>query len=80
MSKIFMLLLSLVLLLVSSMSASGAAVEVISLLDVQGEGNTQLLLGVSKSQLKEFLPNGKMKSQILAYFVKTHDNNILFDT
>ena len=41
-----MLLLSLVLLLVSSMSASGAVVEVISLLDVQGEGNPQLILGI----------------------------------
>ncbi|MBQ7733032.1 MAG: MBL fold metallo-hydrolase [Synergistaceae bacterium] len=80
MSKIFMLLLSLVLLLVSSMSASGAVVEVISLLDVQGEGNTQLLIGASESQLKELLQDGKMKSQILAFFVKTPDDNILFDT
>ncbi|MBQ6772463.1 MAG: MBL fold metallo-hydrolase [Synergistaceae bacterium] len=78
MSK-FLIALSLAVILLS-VSSAFASVEVISLLDVQGEGNTGLLIGISDSQLKELLPDMKMKSQILAFLVKTPDENILFDT
>ena len=78
MSK-FLAALSLAVILLS-VSSAFAEVQVISLLDVQGEGNSKLLIGISDSQLKELLPDGKFNSQILAFFVRTPEHNILFDT
>ena len=76
MSKFIISLLSIFL---ASVSFAGE-VEIISLLDVQGDGKPELLIGASESQLKQYLPAGKMPSQILAYFVKVNNQGILFDT
>ena len=82
MSKVLLLL---VIILVSSGAAfasslsSESSLEIVSLLDVQGQADTQLLLGLDDSQVSELVPSGKLNSQILAFFVRTGEHNILFD-
>ena len=73
---------SAVLFLIFAFSSTAFAnsIEVISLLDTQGKGDPELLIGATKEQKEKFLPDGKMKSQILAFYIKTPDREILFDT
>lgn len=54
--------------------------KIFSLVDAQGESSTSLLIGASNEQIKRYIPDGKLKSQILAFLVKFPDRNILFDT
>ena len=55
--------------------AYASSINAVSLLDVQGEGNTELLIGATDAQKAEHLDGGKMKSQILAFWV----NGVLYD-
>ena len=59
--------------------ACASSIEVISLLDTQGEGNPALLLGATDEQKAQYLPDGKLPSQILAFYVKFSGRGILFD-
>ena len=59
--------------------AYAGGIDVISLLDVQGEGDIDLLIGATEEQKSQYLPDGKLHSQILAFYVKLGDNGILFD-
>lgn len=68
----------LVLLLFASCSFAGS-IEVISLLDRTGENEPSLLIGATDEQIQKYLPEGKLKSQILAFYVKFGDNAALFD-
>lgn len=56
-------------------SACSASIDAISLLDTQGEGDTSLLIGATDEQKAKFLSDGKMHSQILAFYV----NGVLYD-
>ena len=56
-----------------------SSLEILTLLDISGESDTSLLIGASNEQIEKYLPNGKVKSQILAFLVKTGENEILFD-
>lgn len=60
-------------------SAYAAGIETVSLVDVQGQSETSLLLNASESLKAEYYPNGKMPSQILAFLVRFGDSEILFD-
>ena len=69
----------LIVMLMSSCVFAGG-IETISLVDVQGQAEASLLVGASDAQKAEYFPNGKMPSQILAFFVRTGEGEILFDT
>ena len=56
-------------------SAYASSINVISLLDVQGENDAGLLIGATDEQKAEYLSDGKVKSQILAFWV----NGVLYD-
>ena len=77
MAKIFIALLAVML---SSSCSLASSIETISLVDVQGNGDTALLVGATDEQKAQYFPDGKMPSQILAFFVKFGGNEILFDT
>lgn len=69
-------LLAAVLLCVLMLQpAYASGIEVVSLLDVQGENDSGLLIGATDEQKAEYLKDGKVRSQILAFWV----NGILFD-
>ena len=68
----------IVSVLIASCSYAGG-IEVLSLVDVQGQSETTLLVGASDSLKSEYYPSGKMPSQILAFFVKVGESEILFD-
>ena len=72
------LLVALMLVCVTQV-AFASSIEVISLLDTQGEGNPDLLIGATDEQKAQYLPDGKLPSQILAYYVKVSGQGILFD-
>ena len=76
MTKFFIAILAV--LLVSSCSFAGS-IEIISLLDRTGENEPSLLIGATDEQIQKYLPDGKLKSQILAFYVKFGDNAALFD-
>lgn len=78
MNKIF--LTALIFVFVFSSVTYAASIEIISLLDRQGENDTSLLIGATDKQKAEYLPGGKLNSQILAYYVKIPGRGILFDT
>ena len=70
-------------LIISALMASCAfasGIEVLTLVETQGQGDTDLLVNASDSLKAEYFPDGKMTSQILAFWVKVGDNGILFDT
>ncbi|MBQ7593479.1 MAG: MBL fold metallo-hydrolase [Synergistaceae bacterium] len=68
--------LSLTLLIALTFSpACYASINAVSLVDVQGESDTGLLIGAADDQKAQFFPNGKMNSQILAFYV----NGVLYD-
>lgn len=77
MTKIFAALI--ISLLVSS-CAFAEGLEVLTLVETQGQSDTGLLINASDSLKAEYFPDGKMPSQILAFWVKVGDNGILFDT
>ena len=60
--------------------AFAGGLEVTTLVETQGQSDTGLLLNASDSLKAEYFPEGKMPSQILAFWVKVGDNGILFDT
>ncbi|MBQ7155948.1 MAG: MBL fold metallo-hydrolase [Synergistaceae bacterium] len=61
------------LLTVSGAYASG--LQAVTLVDVQGQSDTGLLVGASDEQAAKYYPDGKMPSQILAFWV----NGVLYD-
>ena len=70
----------IIALVISVLTASVSyAIETVTLVDVQGESETSLLLNASDALKEEFYPSGKMPSQILAFFVRFGDSEILFD-
>ena len=62
------------------LSAEADGLKIFTLVDVQGEADTKLLIGASEEQIARYVPSGKLKSQILAFLVKLKNYNILFDT
>ena len=56
-------------------SAYASSINVVSLLDVQGENDSSLLIGATEEQKSQYLTGGKVKSQILAFWV----NGVLYD-
>lgn len=67
-------------LIISVLFASVSyAIETLTLVDTQGESDTNLLVNASDSQKEHCYPSGKMPSQILAFFVKFGETGILFD-
>ena len=78
MQKIFAL--TLIFLCISASVAFADAIEVFSLLERQGKNDTALLLGATEEQKAKFISDGELNSQILAFYVKISDREILFDT
>ena len=72
-------LIALMLVCVSQ-AAFASSIELISLLDIQGQGNPELLIGATDEQKAQYLPDGKLPSQILEFYVKVSGRGILFDT
>ena len=68
-------LLTAVLVAVLAASSAYASINAVSLLDVQGEGDTALLIGATDAQKSQYFADGKMHSQILAFWV----NGVLYD-
>lgn len=56
-------------------AACASSINAISLLDVQGENDSGLLIGATDEQKAKYLADGKVKSQILAFWV----NDVLYD-
>lgn len=77
MMKFFVAILAVVLFASSSFAGS---IEIISLLDRQGENDTSLLIGASDDVIQKYVPEGKLNSQILAFYVKFGDKSVLFDS
>ena len=61
-------------------SSFAASIEIIPLLDRQGENDTSLLIGASDDVIQKYLTEGKLNSQILAFYVKFGDKAVLFDS
>lgn len=76
MMKFFVAMLAVVLFASSSFAGS---IEIISLLDRTGENDTSLLIGASDDVIRKYVPDGKLNSQILAFYVKFGENAALFD-
>ena len=70
--------LAVIFFMASCAFASG--LEVLTLVETQGQSDTGLLINASDSLKAEYFPDGKMPSQILAFWVKIGGNGILFDT
>ena len=64
-----------VLLAALMLQPAYAAINAVSLLDVQGENDSSLLIGATDEQKAQYLADGKVKSQILAFWV----NGVLYD-
>ena len=60
--------------LIASCSYAGG-IEAVTLIDTQGQSDTTLLVNASDSLKAEYYPNGKMPSQILAFWI----NEVLYD-
>ena len=71
----YKLLTAVVIALIAAQAAFAAGINAVSLLDVQGESDTGLLIGATDEQKAKYLADGKMKSQILAFWV----NGVLYD-
>lgn len=74
------MIFSVAVVLVISQAAYANSIEVISLIERQGENDTSLLIGADDASLAQYVPDGKLHSQILAFLVKFGGNTILFDT
>ena len=68
-------LLAILMLALAVNGAYASAINAVSLLDVQGENDAGLLIGATDEQKAMYLSDGKVKSQILAFWV----NGILYD-
>ncbi|MBR1487235.1 MAG: MBL fold metallo-hydrolase, partial [Synergistaceae bacterium] len=77
--KIF-LTAALFFIFVFTSAASAKNIEIISLLERQGKSDTALLIGATEEQKANFIPGGELNSQILAFYLKTSNREILFDT
>ena len=64
-----------VLLAALMVSSAYASINAVSLLDVQGESDSGLLIGATDAQKSQYLTDGKLKRQILAFWV----NGVLYD-
>ena len=62
-------------LLLAALTVQGASASVVTLVDVQGESDTGLLIGANEELTAKYYPSGKMPSQILAFWV----NDVLYD-
>ena len=71
----FKFLAALAVIAVIVQGAYASSINVVSLLDVQGENDSGLLIGATEEQKAQYLTDGKVKSQILAFWV----NGILYD-
>ena len=71
----FKVFAALTVTLLMAQGAYASAINVVSLLDVQGENDSGLLIGATDEQKAQYLTDGKVKSQILAFWV----NGILYD-
>ena len=83
--KQIILSLAMLFLLMETAAAHAASVklgsmQVFPLLDMQGESPVSLLVGATEEQIARYVPDGKLKSQILAFLVKLPDRTVLFDT
>ncbi|MCR5346767.1 MAG: MBL fold metallo-hydrolase [Fretibacterium sp.] len=56
------------------------SMQVFPLLDAQGKSPASLLVGATEEQVAQYVPEGELRSQILAFLVKISDQNFLFDT
>ena len=65
----------MLLLALTAGTACAAGISAVSLLDVQGENDSALLIGATDEQKAQYLTDGKVKSQILAFWV----NGVLYD-
>ena len=72
----FKFLAALAVIAVMAQGTFASAINVVSLLDVQGESDSGLLIGATDEQKAQYLTDGKIKSQILAFWV----NGILTGT
>ena len=68
-------LFTAVVIAVLAASSAYASINAVSLLDVQGENDSGLLIGATDAQKSQYLSDGKVKSQILAFWV----NGVLYD-
>ncbi len=73
------IIFALVISIFMASCAYAGGLEVTTLVETQGQSDTGLLLNVSDAMKAEYFPDGKMPSQILAFWVKVGDNGILFD-
>ena len=70
----------LLLCLLVSCSARAGGIETVTLFDRQSKPNTSLLIGADAEQIARYCPDGKLKSNVLAFLVKMKGRAILFDT
>ena len=54
-------------------------IEICTLSESQGEGNTGILIGATPEMIKEYLPDGTFPNAVNAFLVKTPQKNILID-
>lgn len=73
------IIFALVLSIFAASCAFAGGLEVLTLVETQGQSDIGLLVGASDSLKAEYFPDGKMPSQILAFWVMAGDNGILFD-
>ncbi len=71
----FRLITAVLIAVLAVSSACASSINAVSLLDVQGENDSSLLIGATDSQKSQYLSDGKVKSQILAFWV----NGVLYD-
>ena len=71
----YKLLAALAIIAIMSQSAYASSINVVSLLDVQGQSDTTLLINAPDDQITNLFPDGKMNSQILAFWI----NGVLYD-
>ena len=76
MARIFVAIIVTVFM-ASTVFAGG--IEALTLVDVQGETDTNLLVNAPDSLKEEYYPSGRMPSQILAFLVRFGGNEVLFD-
>ena len=70
---------AIVLSFLMASCAFAEGLEVLTLIETQGQSDSGLLVNAPDSLKAEYFPDGKMPSQILAFWVKVGDNGILFD-
>lgn len=74
------IIIALIISLIASSCAFAAVFVTTTLVETQGQNDTGLLLNASDSLKAEYFPDGKMPSQILAFWVDLGGKGILFDT